>query len=255
MLKRALILWALFSVSPAHAGLFSDDDARKQIQTVQDRVEALDASQQEHNKQTTQSIQDLQGQLDAMSAENRSLRGQLEEQANTLQRIEKRSKDFYMDLDARLRRIEPGAASSDSNTGSSGITFVTGSEGFDPALENRALESGYTYLKAKNYPNASKAFKDFLARYPDSVQIPNAIYGLGNAYYGLENYKDALMVYQNFLKDYPNTPRAADVLLNTAGCQFGLKQTAQAKKTLKQVISKYPDSSAAIRAKQQLADH
>lgn len=248
MLKRALIIWALFSVSPAHAGLFSDDDARKQIQTVREQVEALDAT----DKQTTQSLQDLQGQLDAQSAEIRSLRGQVEEQADALRRIEKRSKDFYMDLDARLRRIEPGAASSDN--GNSGITFVSSGEGFDPALENRALESGYTYLKAKNYPNASKAFKEFLTRYPDSVQIPNAIYGLGTAYYGMENFKDALMVYQNFLKDYPNTPRAADALLNIAGCQFGLKQTAQAKKTLKQLISKYPDSSAAIRAKQQLAD-
>lgn len=250
MLKRALILWALFSVSPAHAGLFSDDDARKQIQAVQEHVEALDATEQEHNKQSTQSIQDLQGQLDALSAENRSLRGQLEEQTNALQRIEKRSKDFYLDLDTRMRRIEPGAVSNDS-----GITFVDSNNGFDPALENRALESGYTYLKAKNYPNASKAFKEFMARHPDSVQIPNAIYGLGTAYYGLENFKDALMVYQNFLKDYPNTPRAADVMLNIAGCQFGLKQTAQAKRTLKQLISKYPDSSAAIRAKQQLADH
>ncbi len=258
MLKRALIVLALFSVSPAQAGLFSDDEARKQIQVVQERVDKLDADEQEHFKQSTQSILDLQTQIDTLTAENRSLRGQNEELQNGLQRAEKREKDFYLDLDTRLRRLESSAApvGSQVNDGGARVVGDAGQDnaaGFDPAQENRALENGFAFLKAQNYTNAANAFKNFITRYPESVQIPNAIFGLGNAYYGAQNYKDAMMVYQNFLKDYPTSPRGAEVMLNLAGCQSNLKQDKQATKTLKQLVSKYPKSSAAVRAKRLLS--
>lgn len=266
MLKRALIVLALFSVSPAQAGLFSDDEARKQVQAVQEKVQQLEADL----KQSTQSILDLQSQIDTMSAENRSLRGQNEELLNGLQREEKRAKDLYLDLDTRLRRLEPAAAPVGSQVGDGaatpGITFVDGGPdggrsaggtrqagSFDPAQENRALEAGFAFLKAQNFSAAANAFKNFITHYADSVQIPNAIFGLGNAYYGGQNFKDALMVYQNFLKDYPNSPRAPDVLLNIAGCQSSLQQDKLAQKTLKQLVSKYPNSSAAAQAKRLLA--
>lgn len=260
MLKRALILLALFSVSPAQAGLFSDDEARKQIQALQERVEKLDDDEQDHFQQSTQSILDLQTQIDALSAENRSLRGQNEELQNGLQRAEKREKDFYLDLDTRLRRLESSSAPVGSQLNDGGVRAVgdAGQDsgvGFDPAQENRALENGFAFLKAQNYTNAANAFKNFITRYPESVQIPNAIFGLGNAYYGGQNYRDAMMVYQNFLKDYPVSPRAADVMLNLAGCQANLKQDKQAHKTLKLLVSKYPKSSAAVKAKRLLADN
>lgn len=253
MFRKALILLALCSINPAQAGLFSDDDARKQIQQVQQRVENLSATEQEHQKQLTQSVLDLQSQIDSLTSEIRSLRGQNEELANGLKNAEKREKDFYIDLDTRLRRFEStGAPVSAAN--SSDASPSQTSDGFDPAAENRALETGYGLLRGKSYLNAAKAFKEFITHYPDSVHIPNAIYGLGNAYYGAADYKNALMVYENFLKDYPNTPHAPEVLLNTAGCQQGLRKPALSNKILKLLISKYPDSSAAVKAKQQLEE-
>jgi tol-pal system protein YbgF len=254
MFKKALILLALCSINPAQAGLFSDDDARKQIQTVQERVEALSATEQDHQKQLTQSVLDLQTQIDTMNGQIRNLRGQNEELANGLKNAEKREKDFYIDLDTRLRRFEStGAPASASNPNDSPVSAAT-ADGFDPATENRALETGFGLLRGKSYVNAVKAFKDFMTHYPDSVQIPNAIYGLGNAYYGAADYKNALMVYENFLKDYPNTPRTPDVLLNVAGCQQGLRKPALSAKILKQLIAKYPESSAAVKAKQLLEE-
>ncbi len=250
MFKKALILLALCSINPAYAGLFSDDDARKQIQQVQQRVETLDATEQDRHKQLTQSMLDLQSQIEALTAEIRTLRGQNEELAHGLQNAEKREKDFYIDLDTRLRRFE--STDAPLSAANPQDTTPSSSDVFDPAHENRALETGFALLKGKSYPNAAKAFKDFITRYPDSVHIPNAIYGLGNAYYGAADYKNALMVYENFLKDFPATPRAPDVWLYMAGCQQGLRKPALATKLLKQLVSKYPDSSAAVKAKQLL---
>src|SRR5487761_2561536 len=100
MLKpRVLILLGLCFIVPAQAGLFSDDDARKQIQQVEARVLKLE----EQSQKQTQSLFDLQGQIDAMNGELRKLRGQNEELAHGLQDAEKREKDFYVDLDTRVR--------------------------------------------------------------------------------------------------------------------------------------------------------
>src|SRR3990172_379099 len=88
--------------APAQAGLFADDDARKRIQQLEARVLKLEESL----SRQTKSMLDLQGQIDALSSEIRKLRGQNEELAHGLQDAEKRSKDFYVDLDTRLRHFE-----------------------------------------------------------------------------------------------------------------------------------------------------
>ncbi|MFY9259181.1 MAG: tol-pal system protein YbgF [Gallionella sp.] len=259
MLKHAFILLALCCISPAQAGLFSDDEARAQAQLVQTNLDRSDALAQDRHKQQTQAILDLQTQIEALSIENRTLRGQNEELAHGLQSAEKREKDFYIDLDTRLRRIEssgvvpPAANENAAATPATTATLSASADAFDPTVENRILERGFVLLKGRSYTNATRAFGDFIKQYPESVQIPNAIYGLGNALYGDNDYKSALLVYQNFLKDYPETPRSPEVLLNMAACQQALKQTREAKITLKQLIKQYPKSDAAAKAKKQLA--
>lgn len=260
MLKYAFILLALCCISPAQAGLFTDDEARAQIQQIQANLDRSDALAEERNKQQTQAILDLQTQIEALSKENRTLRGQNEELAHGLQSAEKREKDFYIDLDTRLRRFEstsvaPPTVDANANNPSNAqpVAAATSSDTFDPAVENRMLERGYGLLRGRSYSNATRAFTDFIKQFPESVQIPNAIFGLGNALFGENDYKSALMVYQNFLKDYPETPRSPEVLLNMANCQQALKQTAVAKNTLKQLIKKYPKSDAAAKAQKQLA--
>src|SRR3990170_4105906 len=103
MLKqRVLLLLALCVAAPAQAGLFADDEARKQIQQLEERVLKLEDDADRQNK----SLMDLQGQIEALNREIRNLRGQNEELARGLQDAEKREKDFYVDLDTRLRHFE-----------------------------------------------------------------------------------------------------------------------------------------------------
>lgn len=251
MLKHAFILLALCCISPAQAGLFSDDEARAQILQVQRNLDRSDALALENQKQQTQAILDLQTQIEALTTENRLLRGQNEELAHGLQENEKRVKDLYIDLDTRVRRFESATPPADANAES---VPAASALPFDPALENRMMERGYALLRGKSYTNAIRAFADFIKQYPESVQVQNAIYGLGEAHFGANDHQAALMVYQNFLKDYPDTPRSPAVLLNIADCQQALKQTAAAKNTLKQIIKKYPKSDAAVQAQKLLAN-
>ena len=242
---RAFILLGLCFAVPAQAGLFSDDEARQQVQKLEARVLKLEPLE-DAIKQQTKSLLDLQSQLDDLKTQLRDLRGQNEELAHGLQDAEKREKDFYVDLDTRVRHFEstdttpPGAASGAVDPS-------------DPALEDRAFEAAYAWVKAGNNGNALKSLQDFIGKYPDSVHMPNALYWLAVTQYALKDSKSALQSYQTLLSAYPSAPRAADAMLNMAICQQDLKQNAAAQKTLKQLIAKYPNSVAADKAHKLLA--
>ena len=242
---RASILLGLCIALPAQAGLFSDDEAHKQIDKLEARVLQLEALNVENiTKQQTKSLLDLQGQLDDIKTQLRDLRGQNEELAHGLQDAEKREKDFYVDLDTRLRKFESATPSPDAS-----VASTASADPSDPALENRAIEAAYAWVQAGNNVNAAKAFQDFLKKYPDSVHVPNALYWLGGAQAGLKDHKGAVLSYERMLGDYPKSAKAADAMLGMALSQQQLKQTAAAQKTLKQLIAKYPDSAAADKAR------
>lgn len=264
-MRRILMLLSLLVATSAQAGLFSDDEARQQVQQLEGRVlkieqeleqkleQKLGQKLEENNKQQTRSMLDLQGQIDALNTELRKLRGLNEELSRGLQDAEKREKDFYVDLDTRLRHFE---SKEEAASASSALPVAAAPvDPSDPAPENRAFEAAYGLFKNGNHENAVKAFQEFLNKYPDSVHVANANYWLGNAQFALKDYKNALGTYQGLLKAFPGMPKAAEALFNIAGCQQELKQDAAAQKTLKQLVAKYPDSEAAGKAKKLIATH
>ncbi|TAN75072.1 MAG: tol-pal system protein YbgF [Gallionella sp.] len=259
--RRALILLVSCFAVPAQAGLFSDDEARKQIQQVEGRVLKLEErvpvleervlKLEDAARQHTKSSMDLQGQIEALNTEIRKLRGQNEELAHGLQDAEKREKDFYVDLDTRLRHFESlEEAAAAEKAAKAALPVVVDTD--DPAAENRAFETAYGLFKSGNHADAVNVFQAFINKHPESAHLPNAHYWLGNAQFELKDYKIALGTYQGLLKAFPDTPKAAEVLFNIAGCQQELKQNAEARKTLKQLVAKYPASEAAAKAKKLL---
>lgn len=240
---RFLLLLGCLFVTPASAGLFSDDEARQQIQQLEERVRSLEASE----KKQTQSMLELMSQIDALNLQIRQLRGQNEELAHGLQEAERREKDFYVDLDSRLRRFETAAPALETPAA------AKTSDPEDPIAENRAYESAYKSYKEGTPASGAKAFQDFIQVYPHSVHVPNASYWLGSALLKLKDYEGALATFEDLLKVYPATPRAPEALLQIAECQAKLKKTDASKQTLKQVIAKYPGTEAAATAKKLLA--
>jgi tol-pal system protein YbgF len=248
-----LLLCLCVASSHASAGLFADEDARKQVQQLETRVVKLEqalAASDADKEQAVRSLLDMQMQLDAANTELRKLRGQNEEFAHNLQDAEKRQKDFYIDLDTRLRRIEAGVSAPAQTTDTGGASKVVAA---NPGGEEQAFDSAYAFYKAENYQNATSAFSDFLKNYPDSVHEANVRYWMGNAYFLLKDFKNCLSSYQILVTKFPDHPRVAEVMLNMADCQLELKNKAAAKKTLKQLISQFPGSDASDKAKKRLA--
>ena len=251
MLRTASCLLGglLLASSPAFAGLFADDDARKQVQQLELRVVQLErrlAEAEIQNKLAVRSILDLQMQIDMQATEIRKQRGQFEEFSHALQDAEKRQKDFYTDLDSRLRPLESGAAGTETRA-------VRGSGGSDAASENRSFEIAYGFYRAEKYREAASAFSVFLQQYPQSMHEANVYYWMGNAYFLSKDYANAVAAYRILLDKHDDHPRAPDAMLNLAESQLLLKQKANAKKTLKQLIARFPGSDASGKAKKRLA--
>lgn len=263
MKLRALLLagCCIAAAGPAHAGLLSDDVARKQIKELQARISKLEQSQ-------GHSLLDLQSQIDALNANMRKLNGQNQELQHDLQDAEKRQKDFYIDLDTRLRRFEAVDNANPGQQAASGVP-ATGTMAqpasavpaagtmaqqpaaptYDPQMEDRAYESGYAFYSANSYQNAINAFKEFLKKFPDSVFVPNVHFWMGESYFALQDYKNALASYQLLVDKYSYSRKVPDAMLAMANCQQQLKAVKTARKTLKHLISKYPHSDAADKAR------
>ncbi|MDR1310766.1 MAG: tol-pal system protein YbgF, partial [Burkholderiaceae bacterium] len=157
-----------------------------------------------------------------------------------LRSIQKKQKDFYVDLDNRVGKLEPQRVSVDGKD----VTVAS-----DEKILFDKAESAFA---GGEYSTAVSAYAAFLKRYPASGMASLAQFGLGNAYYMLKDYKNALAAQNAVLKKYPNSSKAPDAMLNMASSQLGLKSLSSAKKTLNALIKKYPQSSAAGEAKARL---
>lgn len=260
MKLRVLLLAGLCVVAgQANAGLFNDDVARQQIEQLGARISSLENAakqQEEANKQQAATMLDLQSQIQNLNADLRVLRGQNEESLHSLQDLDKRQKDFYIDLDTRLRHFESMPESAPVPPAAAGAaTPEAAAPSDDPAVINRAYEAAHGLYKGGKHQEAISAFQEYLKKFPDSVYVPNVHYEMGAAYFVLNDYKHALEHYQELLDKYEYSPKAPEAMLGVADCRRELKEVVSANKTLKQLISKYPKSSAAAEAKKRLAQH
>ncbi|ASU40018.1 tol-pal system protein YbgF [Herbaspirillum sp. meg3] len=223
----------------AHAGLFDDDEARKAILDLRNKVDSLQKDMA--NKSDKNSALSLSDQNDQLRQEIARLRGQIEVLTNELSNTQQRQKDFYVDLDARLRKLEPQKVN------------IDGKESSVDLNEQKSYDAALNLFKGGDYKGAGAAFNDFLKRYPQSGYAPSAQYWVGNALYAQRDYKGAIAAQQAVAKNYPDSPKVADAMLNIGSSYIELKDKAAAKKSLDALIAKYPESPAAQTGKEKLA--
>jgi len=233
------LLAATAYLPTAHAGMFDDEEARKAILDIRSKIEAL--QRDVANKSDKNSALTLSDRNDNLQSQISALRGQIEVLTNEITNAQQRQKDFYVDLDARLRKLEPQQVTVDGQSAAVGIP------------EQQAYDAALAQFKGGDYKGAGNAFGDFLKRYPQSAYAASAQYWQGNSLYAQRDYKGAIAAQQNVVKNYPDNPKVADALLNIASSQAELKDKPGARKTLEQLISKYPGTPAAQTAKDRIA--
>jgi tol-pal system protein YbgF len=239
-----MIAWA--GALPASAGMFDDDEARRQIADVRRQVEAQAKTLARIESEVTdkKALLELVNQIEALKGEIASLRGQLEVASNRVEGLDKRQKDLYVDLDTRLRKFETARADTDKAQATAQAAA---------AAEQQAYESGLNQFKANNYGSAIQTLQSFISSYPQSQLASSAQYWIGNAHYALRDYKSAISAQQKLIANWPESTKAPDAMLNIASSQGEMGDPNGSRNTLRTLVSKYPNSPAAEQAKQRLA--
>jgi tol-pal system protein YbgF len=246
-LHAALLLGLCLAAGAARAGVFDDDEARRDIAKLRTQVEANQKAVEDRLAKIEVMLQDrsieLSKLIDELKQDLARMRGQLEVQANQIETLDRRQKDLYVDLDARLRKLEAGVQAQEKQAAAAP----------DPVAEGKAYEAALNQFKLGNYQSSVAAFQNFLSTYPDSQQVSSAQYWIGNAYYALRDYKMAIAAQQKVLSSWPNSVKAPDAMLNIASCQSEMGEAKAARETLQTLLKKYPGTQAADQAKQRLA--
>ena len=256
--------------APSFAGLFDDEEARKAILELRQRVETnrLDTEQklQSLDQKTAEQMRrllgalgdevaplrkgllDFQNQIDLLKADVAALRGQNEQLGREnqnltrqLTELQRQQRDALTSVDERLRRSEPVKVTVD------GREFLA-----EPA-EKRDYEAALATFRKGDFPLAQNQFQEFVRRYGQSGYMATALFWLGNAQYANRDYAGAMANFRLLLAAAPDHLRASEAVLSIANCQVELKDIRGARKTLEDLIKAYPQSEAAVAAKERLA--
>ncbi len=245
MKKSALLLClALALPVPSWAGVFDDEEARRQIKDLRaELTQTIETLRQRVDGMAKNQL-DFANQVEGLRADVARLTGQIEVLTHSLDAAHKRQQDFYVDLDNRLRKLEAGtvtAAPQDPAAPKS-----------DPQAEMRDYEAALGLFRAGKFKEAQTAFETFLTTWPKAALLPNATYWLGASLYQQKQFAKAAEVYGKVPATWPNDPKAPDALLARANAQVEAKDVPGAIQSLQLLVDKYPASPAAETARTRL---
>jgi tol-pal system protein YbgF len=224
----------------SQAALFEDDDARRAILDLRQRMEQTTKSLSEENAQLRRSLLDLQSQIESLRSDVSQTRGAQETLVRDVSEVQQRQKDVAAGVDARLRKFEPIKVSVD------GLEFLA-----EPA-EKRDYEAAMEIFRKGDFVAAQAALVQFLQRNGKSGYAPSALFWLGNAQYANKGYKDAMANFQQLLTVAPTHARAPEAMLAISNVQLELKDIKGARKTLEDLVKAFPASEAANTARDRL---
>jgi tol-pal system protein YbgF len=223
--------------SPVSAGVFDDDEARGRIEVLRGEVTELAKRADTINRNQI----DFANQVEAVKADIAKLRGQIEVLTYELEAAQKRQKDFYVDLDGRLRKLEQPPADAKPEVPKA-----------DPAQETRDYEAALAGLKAARFKEAAAAFVAFIKTYPNSSLAASAHYWGGYAQAQARDHAAAAELFGKFAATWPNDDRAPAALESRIASLEALKDWKGVRVTLEQLAERYPNSEAGKKAKLRL---
>ena len=269
-MSRAVLAAALLAAAaslPARAGLFDDDEARRRIDALRKEL----AQQGKDNEARIQKLEEvirnigvveLAQQLQQMNDEIARLRGQIEVLSNDNQQLQKRQRDFYLDIDSRLKRLEGGGSAASGAPADAAVASSPGpTSGAAPqppskeeqAREVKAYDTASNLFRRNDFPSAIEAFRGFVRDFPQSALAPNAGYWIGISYANMRDYRHALAAQEELIAKYPQSPKAPDALLAIAAIQAEQGDAGSARNTLEDIVARFPGSEAAGKARTRLA--
>ena len=242
----------------SYAGLFDDEEARKAILDLRQKVDVINQDLEkkilsetqilrEENAQLKRSLLDLQSAIEQARVDAAKQVGQFEQIAKEIGDVRdahKRQREldqtYHQAQEERVRKLEPRQISSD------------GKEFLADLLEVREFETALTWFRSGDFKMAALSYGDFVRRFPQSGYLSASLFWLGNAQYANRDFREALANFKTLVESFPTSAKAAEAMLAMANIQIELKDARSARRVFEDLIRIYPQSEAAIAAKDRL---
>jgi len=239
--------------------------------SVSERLDNLE------RKVDSRGLVDLLNRVDQLQRDIQQLRGDIEVQNHSLEEIQRRQREQYLDVDRRLQLLETGQpaapAAGAAAGGQTGMPAMapqhTAAPGgipaaghapadptpstADPATEQAEYDTALAVLRDGRYSDAALAFNQFITRYPSGPLTDNAYYWLGETYYVTRDFDRARATFNKLASTFPNSPKLADSRLKVGYILYEQQSWKPARVELEAVVSNYPASTAARLAGDRLA--
>lgn len=257
-LRGALIL-SLALVAPVSAATNAQD--------FDQRLMALEKAAGAVGAGVGQSQAQLVVQLQQMQAELRQLRGMVEESANQVQQLQKRQREFYLDLDGRLSALEPGGVPGGSarlpGDGGAPATppppdAVAGDVPAPVAVPEQAaaVGSGSVERPIASVQSAEPPSPTPAAQTASITQAPSAVdaggeqaaYRAASDLLRIGRYEDAVAGFQAQLRQYPGGNLADNAQYWIGEAYYVTRQFDRALVEFQRVAAEYPQSPKAADA-------
>jgi tol-pal system protein YbgF len=204
------------------------------------RMNDLDARVQRIERVlTNQSLLELAQRIDALQADLRTIRGEVELLQNQTEGGKNQSRNLYGDLEKRLAALETLGGVGGASAGGAAAPPVSGGS------EQATYDAAMAALRGGNYDKAAGAFREVVTNYPTGDLAPNAQFWIGESYYTKGDLESAITAYRKVLSDWPQSRKAPDAMVKLGFSLSDLKRNGEARDMLQDVVRKYPGTPAA----------
>jgi tol-pal system protein YbgF len=236
------------------------DQSQKQFETLRKQVE-VDINQSKQDNR--QAVLQLQTQIEALKQDIASLRGEREQLLREITLLQRAQKDPNVEIEERFQKINgqlakqeaapPSPVKEEAPKSSKVNVQVDGFEFLADPDEKRDFEAAFVLFRKGDFAAAAKEFAQFVRVYSASGYKPSALYWLGSAKFARRDFNEAIAQLKGLANDFPNHARTPEAMLTIGNAQLEIKQAKEARKTFNELLKLYPTTEAAAAAKDRLA--
>ncbi|GAB2711869.1 tol-pal system protein YbgF [Halomonas garicola] len=217
----------------------------------------------------------LFNQVQEHQRELKELRGDVEELRHELKQLRRQSQKRYLDLDERLANAasastaapasgedeaadaddEPTAsdrAKAESNAEALSDSAGAESAGAEQAAgqadnkeAQKAYQQAFAHVQAREFDEATAAFKQFVSDYPDTRLTPNGYYWLGELYAAGDNLDAADQAFTRVIEEHADSSKVPDAMYKLGLMKARQGDSERSRELLEKLRDDYPQSSAA----------
>ena len=234
------------------------DQSQKQIEILRKQVELeINQSKQDNRQAALQ----LQAQIEALKQDIANLRGEREQLLREITLLQRAQKDINVEIEERFQKIydqfaKKEALSSQKEEAPKSAKVNVQVDGFEFLAEpdeKRDFEAAFVLFRKGDFAAAAKEFAQFVKVYSASGYKPSALYWLGSAKFARRDFNEAIAHLKGLVNDFPNHARAPEAMLTIGNAQLEIKQAKEARKTFNELLKLYPTTEAAAAVKDRLA--